>query len=142
MKKKLFLLSIVVGCIFVIISIVGFYQLNDVKKTIRQYDGSNKIFQNVQDRDTYKTYDTYWDYLETNDCEAIRTTCYCDHVNNEKDCLNQFLNDGGGTYNNVSGLETTIMKFRFLWIILAVGSFICAWIFHEKKDKESLSEAK
>ena len=136
MKKKLFLLCIIIGCVFSIVSIVGFYQLNDVKKTISVYDGSNEVFKNVQNHDTYKTYDTYWDYLETNDCQAIRSTCYCDHVNNEKDCLNQFLNDGGGKYNDVGAFSIAIMKFRFLWIILALISFVGAWIFHEKKPKE------
>lgn len=135
MKKKLSLLCIIIGCVFLVVSIVGFYQLNDVKKTISGYDGSNEIFKNVQNHDTQKTYDTYWDYLETNDCQAIRSRCYCDHVNNEKDCINQLLNDGGGKYNDVGAFSIAIMKFRFLWIVLALISFVGAWIFHEKKPK-------
>lgn len=136
MKKKLFLLWIIIGCVFLIMSIIGFYQLNDVKKTISGYDGSNEVFKNVQNPDTNKYYDTYWDYLEANDCQAIRSRCYCDHVNNEKDCLNQLLNDGGGKYNDVGAFSIAIMKFRVLWIVFALLCFAGAWIFHEKNAKE------
>lgn len=142
MKKKISLLFIIAGCIFTIISIIGFYTLSDIKGTISKYGGSDDLFKNVQNHDSGKYYDTYWDYLKTNDCQGTLTTCYCDHVDNEKDSLNQFLNDGGGKYNDVSSLTVSVIKYRYIWIIVALISYICAWVFYSRKNIKNLEVKK
>ena len=137
MKKKLFIVCVVIGCILLLMSIMGFKYLGNMKKTISIYDGStNESFKNVQDPDTYQYYDNYWKYLENHDCMILYSSCYCDHVNNEKACINQFLSNGGGSVKAVDTLTYSLIKMRYLSIILAIASFVGAWVFHEKKKEE------
>ena len=138
MKRKLFIVCLVIGCIFLLLSIAGFIKLNGVKENLALYDGStNDSFKHVQDPKTYQYYDTYWDYLENHECMPLYSYCYCDHVNNENACINQYLNEGGGTYKEGnSQTSIIIIKNRFLWIILSIASFVVAWVFYEKKENK------
>ena len=136
MKKKLFIVCVVIGCILLLMSIMGFKYLGNMKKTISIYDGStNESFKNVQDPDTYQYYDNYWKYLENHDC-TILSSCYCDHVHSEEECINQFLTNGGGSVKAVDSFTYSLIKIRYLSIILAIASFVGAWVFHEKKKEE------
>lgn len=133
MKKKLFILSIIVGIIFSFASLFGFLGLNSVKKEIAGYDGSNELFAHVQDPDTQKYYDNYWDYLKNHEC-TIRGDCYCDFVDNEKDCLNQFLTKGGGSHSDGGEGTVFLIKYRYLSLVLAIVSFVGTWLFYEKNN--------
>ena len=140
MKRKLFIVCLVIGCILLLMSIMGFKYLGDMKKTISEYDGStNKLFKDVQDHDTYKYYDNYWKYLENHDC-TILSSCYCDHVHSEEECINQFLTNGGGSVKAVDSFTYSLIKMRYLSIILAIASFVGAWIFYKKKNDKNKSK--
>ena len=140
MKRKFYILSIIVGIAFCLSSILGFYSLNSVEKTISGYDGSNELYKNVYDWDTHEYYDTYWDYLAHHECNGILGTCYCDFVDNEDACLNELLTKGGGSHSDVSKGLIILIKYRYISIVLAILSFISAWLFHEKKVKPTKKE--
>ncbi len=133
MKRKLFILSIIVGIIFCLSSLLGFLSLNAVKKEIAGYDGSKEIYKNVYDWNTQEYHDNYWDYLAHNECTTV-STCYCDFVDNEKDCLNQLLN-GTGKHTNANKGTVFLMRNRYILLVLTIVSFIGTWLFHEKKNK-------
>ena len=133
MKRKLFILSTILGIIFCFLALAGFISLNSVKKEIAGYDGSKELYKNVYDWDTQEYVDNYWDYLANHECTTV-STCYCDFVDNEKDCLKQLLN-GTGKHTNANEGEVFLMKNRYILLVLTIVCFIGTWLFHEKKVK-------
>lgn len=131
MKKKMYILSIILGVIFCLSSLFGFLGLYGVKNEIAGYDGSNEVFTHIQDRYTYEYYDNYWDYLAHHECTTI-STCYCEFVDNEKDCLNQLLS-GTGKHVNANKGQVFLIKYRYISLVLAIVSFVGTWLFYEKK---------
>ena len=130
-KRKLFILSIIVGIIFCLSSLLGFVELSITKKEIAGYDGSNERYKNIYDWNIQEYRDNYWDYLAHNNCTIIGD-CYCAYVDNEEDCLNQLLN-GNGKYTNINKGTLFLMKNRYILLVIGGVSFVGTWLFHEKK---------
>ena len=71
---------------------------------------------------------------------TILSSCYCDHVHSEEECINQFLTNGGGSVKAVDSFTYSLIKMRYLSIILAIASFVGAWIFYKKKNDKNKSK--
>ncbi len=130
MKKKLLKLCIIAGILCLFASILGFYQVNNVKTHASRYSDMEGV---------PKSEKNMWTSLNKRGCGVImaKEACYCAKSDNVDDCVQEYLTNPPKGYNDDLYV---FAKYRYILIVISLGCFIGAWVFHEKKEKNRKEE--
>ena len=123
-KKKLFILCIIVGIGCLLLGGAGFLQINSVQKSVS----------NFEEKEDRISGGNYWDALNQRGCDALlgKQSCYCAKADNVDDCVDEYLTNPPKGYDEQFHIFAVN---RYVFLIVSLGCFVGAWIFHENRKK-------